>query len=192
MKQLLENGDIKVYCDDPSFLYWALKYMAYTRDYGIEPEDRAPQLNNVRLQGALCKHLLSVTDLIKSGQLYDQMAKDASNWMKYMAGDSYKNFHKARMMGDAVRKKNRINYETYDSYMNDYFASKAGINKFLDDEDIKGSLKAEIDRIARTDPSMTLDDFITEEFGVEGVNGLANELQIDKDYILKYFKELGW
>lgn len=192
IKRLVEQEDIKLYCDDPSFLYWSLKYMAHTRDYGIEPETRAPKVNNVRLQGALCKHLLSVVDLIKSGQLYEQMAKDANNWMRYMAGDTYKNFHKARMMGDAKRKKKRINYETYDSFMNDYFASKAGMNKFLDDEDIKGSLKAEIERTAKTDPSMTLDDFISEEFGVDGIQGLANELQIDTNYVKQYFKDLGF
>lgn len=192
IRELFERGDIKVYCDDPSFLYWAFKYMAYTRDYGIEPENRAPQLNNVRLKGALCKHLLSVIDLIQSGSLYEQMAKDADNWMKYQAGEAYSNFHKARMMGDAIRKKNRINWENYDSFMNDYFASKAGINKFLDDEDIKNSLKAEIERTAKTDPNMSLDDFIEEEFGVNGIQGLANDLQIDPEYVKQYFKDIGW
>lgn len=186
----IANGVISHNC--PAFLYWAFKFMAYTRDYGIEPETRAPQLNNVRLQGALCKHLLSVTDLIKSGTLYEQMSKDANNWLRYMNGDTYKNFHKARMMGDAIKKKNRINWENYDSYMNDYFASKAGVNKFLDDKDIKGSLKAEIDRTAKTDPSMTLDDFISEEFGVDGISGLAQELQIDEDYVKQYFEDLGF
>ena len=192
IRYLVEQDDIKIYCDDPSFLYWSFKYMAHTRDYGIEPENRAPKRNNVRLKGALCKHLLSVTDLIKSGELYEQMAKDASNWMKYQAGEAYSSFHKARLMGDANKKKNRINWETYDSYMNDYFASKAGINKFLDDKDIKGSLKAEIDRTAKSDPSMTLADFISDEFSVDGIDGLAKELQIDKDYVKQYFKDLGW
>ena len=120
------------------------------------------------------------------------MAKDVYNWSRYMAGDTYSNFHKARMMGDANKKKNRISWENYDSYMNDYFASKGGMNRFLDDEDIKGSLKAEIDRTAKTDPSMTLDDFISEEFGVDGIIGLAKELQIDEDYVKQYFKDLGW
>ena len=192
MKQLIENEDIKIYCDCPAFLYWSFKYMAWTNDYGIEPEDRYPKRNNVRLKGALCKHLLSLTDLIKSGQLYEQMAKDAANWLKYQNGEAHGNFNKARLMGDAYRKKNRINYETADSYMNDFFASKAGINKFLDDKDIKQSLKDEIDRTAKTDPTMSLDDFISEEFGVDGIQGLANELQIDVDYVKKYFKDLGF
>lgn len=192
IRRLFEQEDIKLMCDDPSFLYWSFKYMAYTRDYGIEPETRAPKRNNVRLQGALCKHLLSVVDLIKSGKLYEQMAKDADNWMKYTSGDKYRNFHKARMMGDAIKKKNRINWETADSFINDYFASKAGINKFLDDKDIKGSLKAEIERTAKADPGMTLDDFISDEFSVDGIDGLAKELGIDTEYIKKYFSDLGF
>ena len=59
-------------------------------------------------------------------------------------------------------------------------------------KDIKGSLKAEIDRTAKSDPSMTLDDFISDEFSVDGIDGLAKELQIDKDYVKQYFKDLGW
>ena len=39
---------------------------------------------------------------------------------------------------------------------------------------------------------MTLDDFITDEFGVDGIQGLANELQIDIDYVKDYFKNLGF
>ena len=123
---------------------------------------------------------------------YEQMAEDTINWAKYQAGESYKNFQKTRINSDKYKKSHRMNYETADSYMNDYFASKAGFNKFLDDEDIKGSLQAEIERTAKTDPNMTLDDFITEEFGVDGVQGLANELQIDIDYVRQYFKDLGF
>ena len=190
IRYLVEQDDIKIYCDDPSFLYWSFKYMAHTRDYGIEPENRAPKRNNVRLKGALCKHLLSVTDLIKSGELYEQMAKDASNWMKYQAGEAYSSFHKARLMGDANKKKNRINWETYDSYMNDYFASKAGINKFINKNNIKGSLKAEIDRTKRAFPNITLDEFLQDEFN-ETLSSLSDILGISEEGIQRYFKTLG-
>ena len=188
---LLEQTDIKVTCDCEAFLYWSFKYLAYTRNYGIEPENRAPQRNNVKLKGALCKHLLSVVNLIKSGQLYPQMSKDLTNWRAYNSGEEYGVFSKGRLMGDAKRKKNQIDYKTADSYMNDYFASLAGKNKFLDDKDIKQSLKDELIRTAKTDPNITLDQFISDEFGVDGVSGLANELQISDDYIRKYFKDLG-
>jgi hypothetical protein len=32
IRNLIENEDIKVYCDDPSFLYWALKYKANSKN----------------------------------------------------------------------------------------------------------------------------------------------------------------
>lgn len=192
IQNMFHNQDIRLMCDDPSFLYWSFKYMAHTRDYGLEPETRAPQVNNVRLKGALCKHLLSVVDLIKSGQLFEQMAKDVTNWLAYNKGDSYKSFNRGRLIHQAKTKKDKISWETADSYMNDFMASKAGFNKFLDDEDIKGSLAQEIDRINKSDPNMTLDEFIEEEFGENGVEGLAKELEIDQDYIKEYFKKLGW
>lgn len=192
IKNLIENEDINVYCDDPSFLYWALKYKANSNNYGIEPETRRPKRNNTRLLGSNCKHLQSVMQLLKTGECYDQMAADTINWAKYNAGEAYKSFQKTRINSDKYKKSHRMNYETADSYMNDYFASLAGFNKFLDDEDIKGSLQAEIERTAKTDPSMTLNDFITDEFGVNGIQGLADELQIDIDYVRQYFKDLGF
>lgn len=192
IQRMFQTQDIRLFCDDPSFLYWSFKYTAYIRDYGLEPETRAPQRNNVRLKGALCKHLLSVVDLIKSGELYEQMAKDVYNWLRYNRGDTYKSFNKGRLMHQAKTKENKIDWETADSYMNDYIASQAGKNKFLDDKDIKGSLEQEIDRINKANTQMTLDEFIEEEFGEKGVDGLAKELGIDPNYVKNYFEELGW
>lgn len=51
IKELVEQSDIKIYCDCQCFLYYALKFMAYTKDYGIEPETRSPKRNNVQLKG---------------------------------------------------------------------------------------------------------------------------------------------
>ena len=192
IQRMFQTQDIRLYCDDPSFLYWSFKYMAYTRDYGLEPEDRAPTQNNVRLKGALCKHLLSVVDLIKSGELYEQMAKDVYNWLRYNRGDTYKSFNKGRLMHQAKVKDKKIDWETADSYMNDYVASQAGKNKFLDDEDIKGSLEQEIERINKSNTNITLDEFIEDEFGESGVDGLAKELGIDPNFVEEYFKQRGW
>lgn len=194
VSSMWNNADLKVYCDDPSFLYWAFQYKATMRNYVSDehPETRTPQRNNRRLKGALCKHLAAVFDDIQSGKLNEQFAKDIQNFRAYSNGDSYKSFNRGRLIHQAKEKKDRINWQTADNFMNDYFASKASINKFLDDKDIKGSLSQEIERINKTEPNTTLDDFITDEFGVEGVVGLANELGISEDYIKKYFKNLGF
>lgn len=189
---LFATSDVKIYCDDPSFLYWAFQYKATMKDYVDDehPETRAPQRNNRRLKGALCKHLAAVINLILSGELNEQIARDITNYRSYQAGDKYQSFNRGRLMHQATTKKDRINWQDASSFMNDYLASKAGINSFLDDKDIKGSLAQEIDRINRTAPNTTLDEFITDEFGVEGVKGLADELGIDTNYIEKYFKDL--
>ena len=162
----------------PAFLYWALQYKATMKDYVDDehPETRAPQRNNRRLKGALCKHLTAIVNQLLSGELNEQLAKDTTNFRNYSNGDAYKSFNRGRLMHQAKTKANRIDWQTADSFMNDYFASKAGINSFLDDKDIKGSLAQEIDRINKTEPNTTLDEFITDEFGVDGVNGLADEL----------------
>lgn len=56
---LLVNGDLLVYCDDPSFkYYWS--YKAYNQGYGIKKEVRYPKIRNRYLTGSVCKHLYSV------------------------------------------------------------------------------------------------------------------------------------
>ena len=189
---MLRRDNVKILCDDPSFLYWALKYMAWNDNYGLEPETRHPRVNNVHLQGALCKHLLAVVKMIQSGSVLEQMAKDTEQYLRFQRGETSRLHNNPRAMAQAKNKEKQIDYKTYDSYLNDYFASLAGKNSFLDDNDIKGSLQAEINKVNQTDPSMTLDEFITDEFGVDGVSGLANDLQISEDYINKYFKDLGF
>lgn len=164
--------------------------MAHTRDYGLEPETRAPQQNNVRLKGALCKHLLSVVDLIKSGELYEQMAKDVYNWLRYNRGDTYKFFSKGRLMHQAKTKKNKIDWEKNTSYMNDYLATKAGIAKFLDKNNINKSLEQEIDRTKRSFSNITLDEFLQDEFG-ESLSDMSETLGISEEGVRSYFKSLG-
>jgi hypothetical protein len=61
---LILYGDLQVYCDDPSFLYYGWKYMAYNRDYGIRKEIRYPHIRNPRLSGAVCKHIYSVLTVL--------------------------------------------------------------------------------------------------------------------------------
>ena len=166
--------------------------MAWEDDYGIEPETRAPQRNNTRLKGALCKHLYSVIELIQNdSNLLNQIAKDIENYIKYSQGDKYKNFSRPALLGQAYKKKDKISWENYDSYLNDYFASLAGKNKFLDDEDIKNSFKAEIERAGKTNPNLTLDDFLKDELGFTR-DELAQELKISPQYIDKYFKDMGF
>lgn len=54
---LAVKGDIKVFCNDPSFLYWGWKYKAFVNGYGLLKETRFPKIRNPQLKGTTCKHL---------------------------------------------------------------------------------------------------------------------------------------
>lgn len=74
------TGDLSLRCTCESFLYWAWAYKSWNNDYGLQKELRAPQRNNVNLDGGACKHLLSVLNLInQSSTLFDKIAKDLDN-----------------------------------------------------------------------------------------------------------------
>jgi len=57
---LVIAGNLGVYCNDPSFLYYGWKYMAWAFGYGLRPETRPPNVKNPSQTGSVCKHLLSV------------------------------------------------------------------------------------------------------------------------------------
>ena len=85
LKLMKEN--IRVTCDDMSFLYWAWAYKSWTAKYGLTPETRAPKRNNVKLHGGACKHILSVLDLIDSSeQIQKAMAADLDVWLSDVYG----------------------------------------------------------------------------------------------------------
>ena len=80
------------------------------RDYNDpkQPENRAPKRNNTKLKGALCKHLTAIAEAIESGEYYEQMAKDITNWRSYISGQAYKSFSKGRLMGQARKREKEI------------------------------------------------------------------------------------
>lgn len=52
------DGDIKVNCDCPSFLYHGYKYIMTQLDGVLgDGESRYPEVRNPKLQGVVCKHL---------------------------------------------------------------------------------------------------------------------------------------
>lgn len=57
---LVTFGDLAVWCDDPSFLYWGWQYIAWQLGYGIEKMDIKPDIRNPKRKGTVCKHLYTV------------------------------------------------------------------------------------------------------------------------------------
>ena len=54
------NGNLKVHCNCPDFLYKGFQYIGTKKDYSINPESIAPAEKNPNLEGTVCKHLLAV------------------------------------------------------------------------------------------------------------------------------------
>ncbi len=59
------KGDIRIACNDPSFSFEGYHYIATELDYNHAiPENRPPVKRNPKMEGTICKHLLSCFDWI--------------------------------------------------------------------------------------------------------------------------------
>ena len=70
VKKQLQEQDVNVWCTDESFAFWAWAHQAYKNDFlymddripNLKKAIQAPKVNNVRLNGGACKHIISVID----------------------------------------------------------------------------------------------------------------------------------
>lgn len=60
------NGNIKISCTCPAFLYQGYKYISYKKQFGINKETRPPDKTNPEQNGAACKHILVALEQMKS------------------------------------------------------------------------------------------------------------------------------
>lgn len=54
------NGNLKIHCDCPDFLYKGYQYIGTKNEYSIHPENKSPIIRNPEEEGTVCKHLLAV------------------------------------------------------------------------------------------------------------------------------------
>lgn len=195
---LLKANDVMIFCDDPDFLYSGFKYMAYSKRYGNKPENRPPVIRNPKEEGAVCKHLYSVIQLIDQMPIREQMAKDTEQWLHYMNGDKYTQFAKPVKAGQVKRKDKRLDWEDYAGELQKYFTNIADNRELIDKNDIDGSIKAYVDIVNKEKPTMTLDQLIYDLTGNKDLNGLIADMNITDDtedlrnYLIKYFKDIGF
>ena len=89
VEKAFNEQDINVYCSDESFTYWAWYHQAYQNDYAYIDDAipdlgkrlQAPKVNNVRLTGALCKHLYSVLEYITRPFVLLAISDDMNNFL---------------------------------------------------------------------------------------------------------------
>lgn len=60
------DGNLKISCTCPAFLYQGYKYISYKKRVGIDKETRAPNIKNPNQIGLACKHILVALEQIKS------------------------------------------------------------------------------------------------------------------------------
>lgn len=130
VEKVLKSDNVKISCDDPSFLYWAWKYKAYRDDYGLEKETRAPKRNNTRLVGALCKHLYSVIDLITNKNIITQITQDLNEFCLDKLGKENKGYQDAEGILSKDLKANQYDYNIDDIMKT--LLSNENYNKYMD------------------------------------------------------------
>lgn len=58
--QVLRSAGIKIYSNDPAFLYWGTAYWSWRQGYGLYPETRFPKIRNPRHRWYVSKHMYAV------------------------------------------------------------------------------------------------------------------------------------
>lgn len=192
MKLLTMKG-FRIHCSCESWLYYAFQYMATQGNYEVEPETRAPKRNNTTLSGSLCKHLVGVVyNIYNNRQMQESVSKDIDNYLRMLSGldhEDYQQLNHARQ----IKQKNRaVKWKNKPSdFMNDYFARQAKSHSFLDDHDIKKSLRKEMNKYIRSNPNGSVDGFLRDYFQMTQ-KAFADDMEVPEDNITDYFDELGF
>jgi hypothetical protein len=80
LEMTLEDGDVKMDCSCPDFLYKGYKYIGTEKEYSIKPETIPPYVRNPNLEGTLCKHGLAV--LLNIDKYINQISNDIDQYSK--------------------------------------------------------------------------------------------------------------
>ena len=99
VKKQLQQQDVNVWCTDESFAFWAWAHQAYKNDFlymddripNLKKAIQAPKVNNVRLNGGACKHILSVIDYVMKPFVLLAISEDMN---KFLAGNKEDKFSK--------------------------------------------------------------------------------------------------
>lgn len=192
--EFLLQKDFRVYTNDPSWLYWGNAYMATMGDYDIVPETRDSVIRNPRHKGALDKHAQAVVRcMYTNNSMKRQITKEINRVLRKRAGlppDASIDIEVLQDQLNAKRGPRALLNNTSD-FINNYFASKSNQYKFIKPNDVKQSLKADINKYIHSNPEGTLDTYLRDKFSMSK-DSFAADMQVPKDEIDSYFDELGF
>lgn len=191
--ELLLKDDFRVHCTCPDFLYGGNAYMATMGDYDIEKETRDPIIRNPQHLGALDKHTQAVVRcMYDTPKIKKQIIETINKDLLALNGVSNVNTIEPNKLKQIVNRQRQQKWRTDPkSYIDLYFARKAKAHPFLDDKDIKHSLKMEINKYIHNNPNATVDDYLEQSFNMTK-DSFADDMELDKQEIDNYFDELGF
>lgn len=190
---LLTMNGFRVMSSDPSFLYWAWQYKATVGNYEIEPETRAPKRNNTLLKGALNKHLFAtIENLFTNKNIRAHIVKDINNYLRMLSGFDYEDYQQENHARQIQQQNRAVKWKNNPTdYMNEYFARQAKNHSFLDDKDIKKSLRSEVTKFVRANLDADVDAFLRDYFNMT-LKAFANDMMVPENSVEEYFEELGF
>ena len=122
IKKAIKEQDINVWCTDESFTYWAWGHLAYKNDFlyiddripDLKKRIQAPKVNNVRLNGGSCKHIISVIDYITRPFVLLAISDDMNKYLEGTKEDKYtKQTDETKAQKDQVAQWNWDDIEEY-------------------------------------------------------------------------------
>ena len=97
IKKQLKEQDVNIWCTDESFAYWAWAHKAYKNDFlymddripNLKKAIQAPKVNNKKLNGGACKHILSVIDYCTRPFVLLAISDDMNKYLEGNNEDKY-------------------------------------------------------------------------------------------------------
>lgn len=181
IKKELTDQDLNVFCSDESWSYWAWYYQAYQNDYAyiddnipnLDKRIQAPKVNNVRLKGALCKHLVSVFDYLKKPFVLYAISEDIKKYLTNQSSD--------KMHSQDIGTQNW--YDAVAQWNEDDIRDYTGMSR----EQIVSDLSKSIE----VNPNIELDDYL-EDIAKETLekNGISKDTKLERQIVDKVKEEL--
>lgn len=140
-----------------------------------------------------CKHLVAtVYNLYNNRKMQEAISKDIDNYLRMLAGLDYDDYQQLNHAKQIQQQNRSVKWKNKPSdFMNEYFARQAKSHEFLDDHDIKKSLKKEMNKFIHANPYGSVDDFLRDYFQMTK-KAFADDMKVPEDSIDDYFNELGF
>ena len=147
------NGNLKISCTCPGFLYQGYKFISWKANVGIDKETRSPDKTNPNREGLACKHILVALDQMKSdfNAIHDMIKAQLPNGSDKPQPSDIKNNSKSdkpteldikivtdfknacTKLYDEYSKYLKSNHGEDDSFINSKFYSKNDPSSILND-----------------------------------------------------------